>query len=117
MNTKSKEESIMPAWLQAAMRDAQDTDGVLNKRGEKRWALYMLCKAQPLGGGQSFTVRLFNVSENGVGLITRQELRDRDEIQMEPLDDFGERVALEVVHCTATLQGYKVGCRIIPFPD
>lgn len=90
-------------------------DAVLNKRAESRHFWTVLAKAKRLNPADSeqLTVKTYNVSQSGLGLITRKALQEGVELEVSPMDDSGESVHVRVKYCTQTIQGYKVGCEFI----
>lgn len=58
------------------------------------------------------TAYAINVSYNALGITCRQEFRQRDRIRIRRA--FGEKwTNAQVVHCTPTVGGFKIGVRII----
>ena len=106
--------NAMPSWLRDSLTTDPE-DGVLNKRRRSRHTWTVLARATLLGDsvGKQFSVKTFNVSPGGVGLITRVPLRESAHLELVPADGSGEPVRIRVVHCTRTLQGYKVGCELV----
>lgn len=104
----------MPSWLREGL-DAEATDAVLNKRTEERHCWSVLANAKLLNNADSerLTVKTYNVSRSGFGLITRKELQQGDELEVTPMDDTGESVHVRVKYCIQTIQGYKVGCEYV----
>lgn len=106
----------LPAWIQEAF-DGEPTDDVLNKRSEPRYIFASSASLRPLEGGVEGTpirVRIFNVSESGVAFVARQELPQGQLLTLHPCyeeSDGGDTtVSARVIHCTQTVQGYKIGC-------
>lgn len=106
--------NALPSWLRDSLT-TEPEDGVLNKRGRSRHTWTVLARATLLGdtAAKQFLVKTFNVSPDGVGLITRIPLRESADLELVPADGSGEPVRVRVVHCTRTLQGYKVGCELV----
>lgn len=103
--------NALPSWLGDSLT-TEPEDGVLNKRTKSRHTWTVLARATLLGDtvAKQFLVKTFNVSLDGVGLITRIPLRESADLELVPENGSGERV--RVVHGTQTLQGYKVGCEL-----
>lgn len=104
----------IPLWLREGL-DEEATDGVLNKRSEPRHGWMILTRARLLSSPDTelTSVKTFNVSCGGLGLITRKELHQGDELEISPMSDTGEPVRVLVVYCKQTIQGYKVGCEFV----
>lgn len=104
----------IPMWLREGL-DEEATEGVLNKRSEPRHGWMILTRARLLSSPDTklTSVKTFNVSCGGLGLITRQELDQGDELELSPMVDTGEPVHVRVVYCKQTIQGYKVGCEFV----
>ena len=104
----------LPSWLRDSITTGPE-DGVLNKRGTSRHASTVMARATLLGeiDAKQFSVKTFNIGVGGVGLITRIPLRESAELELVPVDGSGEPVRLRVIHCTQTIQGYKVGCELV----
>ena len=85
------------------------------RRRTSRHTSTVLARATLLGdtAGMQFSVKTFNVSPGGVGLITRIPLRQSADLELVPVDGRGMPVRVRVVHCTRALQGYKVGCELV----
>ncbi len=105
----------LPSWLQEAM-DADLTDDVLNKRSEPRHIFATPATVCPADSGDSAApvrVRIFNASEAGLAFISREELEPGRVFCLHPRheEDMGEDavVNVRVIHCTQTVQGFKVG--------
>jgi hypothetical protein len=63
-------------------------------------------------------IRITNVSADGVGLISREAFGEGQRIRVTPegTSEDGtpfETAILRVVHCTQTINGYKVGCLFV----
>ncbi|MCH7996111.1 MAG: PilZ domain-containing protein [Planctomycetes bacterium] len=104
----------IPMWLREGL-DEEATDGVLNKRSEPRHGWLVLTRARLLSSPDTelSSVKTYNISRSGLGLITRIELDEGDELELSPMDDTGEPVHVRVVYCKQTIQGYKVGCEFV----
>ena len=102
-----------PAWVQEALREGEATDGVPNKRAEPRLSWHATCTAKPLRTQDlgPFSVRVFNVSSGGLGVIARRRVEPGERLLLTPLGAAAtEAVRVRVIHCTQTVQGYKIGC-------
>ncbi len=106
--------NALPSWFRDS-RTTEPEDGVSIKRGRSRHTWTVLARAILLGdtAGKQFSVKTFNVSPGGIGLITRVPLRESADLELVPENGSGESVRVRVVHCTRTLQGYKVGCELV----
>ena len=104
----------MPMWLREGLEE-EATDGVLNKRSEPRHGWMILTRARLLSSSDTelTSVKTFNVSCGGLGLIIRKELDQGDELELSPMGGTGEPVHVRVVYCKQTIQGYKVGCEYV----
>lgn len=106
-----------PGWIREALENGEATDNLPNKRRDSRRSWTGLCIAEPVGEERfgRLTVRLFNVGSGGVGFIARQELPVGALLSLVPEAESGHvGIHVRVVHCTRTLQGYKVGCAFEP---
>ncbi len=106
----------LPSWLLEAL-DGDVTDDVLNKRSEPRHIFASPASLRPIDGGADCTpirVRIFNASESGVAFISREALEQGQTLCLHPRHEEGvgddARVNVRVVHCTQTVQGFKIGC-------
>ncbi len=113
---QQKQPRTLPAWLQEAM-EGDVTDDVLNKRSEPRHIFASPASLQPVDGAAACAptrVRIFNASESGVAFICRDELQQGDVLSLHPrhedASDIDAAITVCVVHCTQTVQGYKIGC-------
>ena len=106
--------NALPSWLRDGLT-INPEDGIPNKRGDSRHTWTVFVRATMLGGtgGKQLSAKTFNVCPGGVGLITRVPLREGADLELVPEDGPGETVRVRVVHCTQTLQGYKVDCELI----
>ena len=104
----------IPIWLREGL-DEEATAGVLNKRSEPRHGWLVLTRARLLSSPDTelSSVKTYNISRSGLGLITRIELDEGDELELSPMRDGGEPVHVRVVYCKQTIQGYKVGCEFV----
>lgn len=110
----------LPQWFREAL-EGDPTDHVPNKRSEPRHVFVYLARvrAEQDANAGDVSVRLFNVGTGGVGFTARQEFEPGARLILLP-EGLPELVADEtavcvrVVHCTQTVQGYKIGCVIEP---
>lgn len=112
----------LPTWLRDGLA-TEPEDGqlfrrrlrVLNRRRNARHTWTVLARATLLGGTASkqFFVKTFDVSLDGIGLITRVPLRVSANLELFPVDGPGDPVRVRVTYCIQTIQGYKVGCELI----
>ena len=118
MTTVPLKQSLLPAWLRTAIEEGERLDRHLNKRSEHRLAWVRLASLQPqpdTGAEKPISVKIANVSSRGVGLISREPLDEGLQLALSPdgvMEDLTpfETINVRVVHCTKTIQGYKVGC-------
>ena len=96
-----------PSWIQEGLEGHFEKQEHC-RRGKPRqmWVRLATLKA---------TVRIANVTANGVGLISREPFTEGQCIRVTPegaTDDGGdyEPATLRVVHCTSGVNGYKIGC-------
>jgi hypothetical protein len=102
----------LPDWLNEALIEGDPTDATPNKRHEGRTISALYCLVERPGmPGQPLSARVFNVSPQGLGMITRTSLQSGQRVRLLPGDGLdGAPVEVVVVHCTQTVQGFKVGC-------
>jgi PilZ domain-containing protein len=86
-------------------------DKYLSKRSIPRTsfdsAIMLEMRVKP---GATLFVTAVNVSDNGLGFMTREALKDGDEIELRMADeDPGEFEPFEVRRVTQTVGGFKVG--------
>ncbi len=105
----------IPGWLLEAL-EGECTDDLLNKRSEARHVGGMLVSAtlRDEEAEKPFSVRIMNASTKGVGFISRQRLEPGAKVKLTTdwVPEDGTPcvpVNVRVVHCTQTIQGYKVG--------
>ena len=115
MPTSPQQQIKLPSWLLEAL-ESETGDLVLNKRSEPRRDSYLLAflEAGDTPGVERLSVKVTNVSSRGIGFIARSPLEESREFQLTPqgVSEHGtpfEAVRVRVVHCTQTVQGYKVG--------
>ena len=106
----------IPGWLLEAL-EGEPTDDVPNKRAESRRVWYRLASVQIHDGVSEklSSVKITNVSSEGIGFVSRQCLEVGDRLQLIPDGDSNGSapigpVNVRIIHCTQTVQGYKVGC-------
>lgn len=106
----------IPGWLREAL-EGELTDKAPSKRAEPRRVWWGLASVQRHDGvsEKQFSVKMTNVSPEGIGFISRQPLEVGDRLQLIPDGDSNgsaplEPVNVRIIHCTQTVQGYKVGC-------
>lgn len=113
MTFDNRTEIDLPSWVLDAIDGGETLDDFLNKRSEPRRLTYLACDAQDVDdpSPKPFTVRVANVSTQGMGFIAHRELPGGIWLRVKPSDDANARaVIVRVVHCTRAIQGYKVGC-------
>jgi len=105
----------LPAWMSETLVEGDPVGGIRNKRGEDRLVSALYCLIERDGQpGESLSAQVYNVSERGLGMIVRKPLRAGQRIQLSPGDGSeADRITATVVHCTQTVQGYKVGCEFV----
>lgn len=117
MRVFSDAQRSIPTWLQAIL-DEEGSEDRTGKRHEARIHASGLAKVTHIGE-RSITpipVRLYNAGAHSVGFTARYEFNPGDELTLLP-HDAPEIVApelavrLQIVHCTQTVQGYKIGCK------
>ena len=117
MPTEETVQIKLPKWLLDAIETGDPLAGVPAKRGESRLHAWSFpCRVVPVAGGPSasFTINLQNISQQGLGFISRQELSPGDELDIKPADQpQAPSVRARIRHCTRTLQGFKVGCSFV----
>ena len=117
MSSKEKVQTQLPDWFIDAMEAGDPLEGVPAKRVESRLHAWSFpCRIVPVKGGPSasFTSNLQNVSLQGLGFISRQNMIPGDELDITPADQpDAPSVRARIKHCTGTLQGFKVGCHFI----
>ena len=107
----------LPSWLRPYLEVGPVTDSYANKRFEQRRECSVYCVAHSIDeeSGVPFHARIFNVDSRGFALLARREVVVSHRLQVRP--DVEEEVApvrVRVMHCTQTVQGYKVGCLLDP---
>ena len=107
----------LPSWLQQWVDEGPPTDSFANKRSESRRECAVYCVAHCMDDETvtPFHARMFNVDSQGVALLTRQALIVGLRLLLRPEgDEQAPAVTARIVHCTQTVQGYKVGCLFEP---
>lgn len=110
------EQVRLPEWLRDALAHSTPMDGPLIRRSVPRrcWSdFYVLRSAESPDTTGTF-VRGINVSTGGVGCISRSGLGVGEVFDLSPMEEVREPVRVRVVHCTRTVQGYKVGLAFVP---
>ncbi len=115
--SRSPSTRAWPVWLRDLLDEEWEAEQ--GKRHERRHFAGGLLRVTSHNGNETQqTVRLYNVAFDGIGLTTRQPFSPGDELTIVP-DDLPDiavpesTVRLRVVHCTQTVQGFKVGCVIV----
>ncbi|UCE59508.1 MAG: PilZ domain-containing protein [Phycisphaerales bacterium] len=116
MSTTPKSRTELPNWVREAL-DCEPTDSMPNKRREPRHVWIRLAKVQQADspGSSPISAKIMNASSQGIGLTSRQPLLEGQELTVTP-DGVSEEAApyetvkVRVIHCTSTIQGFKVGC-------
>lgn len=111
MPTDRKTGTKLPAWLSKVIESGAPTDTLPIRRRETRRTWAGSCFVRPYGGapGDRILVRGLNAGPEGLGCISRQRLDEGRQFEIAPLEGNGEPVLVRVVHCTQTVQGYKIG--------
>ena len=116
-NRNLKTNFKLPEWLHEALREREPTDDLPNKRAESRrvWTVFCLAQPEDEPSMDPFTARVFNACAGGVGFIARKEVPVGQRLELRPEHGPEETsVHVRVIHCTRTVQGYKVGCAFVP---
>ncbi len=103
----------LPSWLRDGLL-SEEKDVLLNKRNETRhhWAATVHARFLNNPALKPLTVKTTTVGDGGLGLLFRQQVGTGTQLELTPAFEDGEPVRVKVVHCTHTVQGYKVGCVI-----
>ena len=115
MNEARQTQCNLPDWLSEALEESYPTDDLPNKRSESRrvWSSLYLLTSEDDTSGTPITVRMTNVASAGIGFVSRKVLTPHSRFKLTPEGrEDAEPVHVRVVHCTKTVQGYKVGCSI-----
>ena len=107
MESPTDTQPVKPSWIREGLEghfEQQDRC----RRGQLRQMWVRLASVE-------LSVRIANVSPEGVGLISREPFTKDQRIRVTPegTSEGGalyETATLRVVHCTPTINGYKVGC-------
>ena len=107
MDNSTDAAAIQESWIQEGLEGHFEREDKC-RRGQPRRMWVRLASVES-------TVRITNVSPDGVGLISREPFTEGQCIRVTPecaTDDGREHepATLRVVHCTSTINGYKVGC-------
>ena len=89
MSTEEKLQTELPPWLVEAIEAGELLDGEPAKRGESRFNAWSFpCRIVPVDGhsSASFTSNLQNVSLQGLGFISRQNLDPGGVLDIKPAD-------------------------------
>jgi len=115
VNAKQSTPIVLPSWLTEVIVEGDSAEGMLNKRQEDRAVSALYCMIERNGtGGEVLSAQVYNVSPHGMGMITRKPLTPGQCFKLSPGDGSdGMSVRAVVVHCTQTVQGYKVGCSFL----
>ena len=108
-----------PTWLRNALHEPTP-DRESTKRQEPRQPATGLANVTSRNNpdGERIPVRLYNVGVNGIGFTARSKFDLGDELTLTPegtpkIVEQESSVHLRVIHCTQTVQGFKVGCVLI----
>jgi hypothetical protein len=119
MNRSSKTTSSLPDWLWELLEE-EPGEGSHGKRRKPRQYAGGLAWATRVGepNGKPIAVRLYNVGPTGLCFTSRVEFARGTRVNLLPDGDPDivapkPAVKLSVVHCTGTVQGFKVGCELI----
>ena len=110
---------VLPQWFIEAL-EGDPTDNQLNKRSETRHEWVVLAQLNSSGSSSSgkSMVKVFNVSKDGLGFVSRQPMREQERILITP-DGVAadgtpyESIEAVTVYCRQTIQGYKIGCTLL----
>ncbi len=104
----------VPNWLSEIIESGDPAESGSSRRGGSRptWTGPCFVELDEEADSGRFLARGLNACPTGVGFITRNELKFDQPLKLYPREGAGEPVHLRVVHCTRTVQGYKVGCAI-----
>ncbi len=113
MDAKPEKNVELPGWVREALEEGEPTDDLPNKRTESRrvWTVFCVAQSEEEPSMDPFTARVFNVCTGGIGFISRKKVRVGQRLKLRPEGGPDETLMrARVVHCTRTVQGYKVGC-------
>ena len=104
----------LPQWLLDAST-GETTEGPSRKRTDTREQSPTFAYIRPLDepDAKPVGVHVSNLSASGVGFVTRMQFFVGTRLLLledDEMPDAADTVALRVVHCTQTIQGYKIGC-------
>ena len=117
MATNHHDRINLPPWLDDVLAESvEPTEAPPSRRDEPRRSWAGSCFMQPDGEPDALHSlgRGLNICRAGLGCISRQELEIGQQLAITPVAGGGEPVRVRVVHCTRTVQGYKVGCAFGP---
>lgn len=102
----------LPSWVHEAIRIGELTDSLPNRRYAPRKQWHNTCVIQPISplDAQPLLVRGLNISRTGVGFIAKESVIAGTRLRLVPIEAGKPPVVVRVVHCTRTIQGFKVGC-------
>lgn len=108
-------------FIEALGPISEDTlDRWSGKRAHPRRDLIVPVRLTPLGESENprgpvFTVRSRDISDNGLGLIYPYEIEYGQHFEVEIISEEGAwQGRMQLVHCTQTVGGYKLGLRYAP---
>lgn len=109
----------LPSWLRDALHEFSPDRGS-TKRQDPRQPATGLANVIPLHQPQAeqVSVRLYNVGSNGIGFTARCQFALGEELVLTPegtskIAEPENSVYLRVIHCTQTVQGFKIGCQLV----
>ncbi len=116
MSTTPKSRTELPNWVREAL-DCEPTDSMPNKRSEPRHVWIRLATVQHADTPEAspISAKIMNASSQGIGFSSRKAFEEGQELTFTP-DGVSEEsapyeaVKVRVIHCTSTIQGFKVGC-------
>ena len=110
---------VLPQWFVEAL-GGEPTDNVLNKRSETRHEWMVLAHVGPADPSNSkrSLVKVFNVSNDGIGFVSRQHIPEQTRIIFSPdgVTEAGspfQPIEAVTLYSRQTIQGYKIGCSIL----
>ncbi len=104
----------LPKWLSEGL-EGEPTDGLPNKRDHVRhiWVSFVYGQVVGEPDAKTFTAKTFNVSQSGIGVVVREPISRGTIIKIGPDEGLGESICAQVMHCTQTVGGYKLGCAFV----
>ncbi|HSS65424.1 MAG TPA: PilZ domain-containing protein [Gammaproteobacteria bacterium] len=104
----------LPAWLIEQWEGGESDGTPARNRAEERRNVTASCFVRVDESSEPVLAHIFNMNlqGSGIGLIVRKRLDPGQDIMLIPSDGDGEPVKAHVVHCTQTVQGYKIGCSV-----